>query len=324
MRTIKDLQSLFENYLIDEKITGYPNELYEPIRYMLSIGGKRLRPLLVLMAYEMFRNDAVNALPQAMAIEIFHNFTLVHDDIMDNAPLRRNEQTVFKKYNQNIAILSGDVMLVYAYNYLIKNQEKNIVDLIAIFNKTAIEVCEGQQLDLNFENNNEVTIEEYINMIELKTAVLLGAALKIGAINANSNDEDKEHLYQFGKLIGTSFQLLDDILDAFGDAEKFGKKVGGDIIQNKKTILFLEAIKNGSDTHVKDLQTWMKTTHKPEVEKIEAVKKIFKESGAEFTSRALVKYYHDNAMKHLDAVSVPANQKDILYGFSEMLLKRAI
>ena len=236
MRTIKDLQSLFENYLIDEKITGYPNELYEPIGYMLSIGGKRLRPLLVLMAYEMFRNDAVNALPQAMAIEIFHNFTLVHDDIMDNAPLRRNEQTVFKKYNQNIAILSGDVMLVYAYNYLIKNQEKNIVDLIAIFNKTAIEVCEGQQLDLNFENNNEVTIEEYINMIELKTAVLLGAALKIGAINANSNDEDKEHLYQFGKLIGTSFQLLDDILDAFGDAEKFGKKVGGDIIQNKKNV----------------------------------------------------------------------------------------
>ena len=243
MRSLSQLQELFQKYISDNQFSDTPTELYDPVNYILSLGGKRLRPILLLMAYNLFKTDVEKALPAAFSVEVFHNFSLMHDDIMDKAPLRRGKPAVHIKYNESTGILSGDVMLIYAFKYLMKLEDQNsLLEIIKLFNQIAIDVCEGQQFDMNFENRTEVTIDEYINMIGLKTAALLAGAMKMGALIAGASDKDAQLLYDFGKNVGIAFQLQDDILDTFGDPEKFGKKVGGDIAQNKKTYLALRAM----------------------------------------------------------------------------------
>lgn len=320
MHSISQLSQLFEEYVQQQKFQRKPVQLYEPVEYILSLKGKRLRPLLVLMAAELFGKDVHSCLPQAFAIELFHNFSLIHDDIMDQAPIRRGKETVHQKYNNNTAILSGDVMLVWAYEYLAMNQTEKLTQLLRLFNQTAMEVCEGQQIDLLFEDKMP-NIEEYIEMITLKTAVLLGASLQMGAILAGVNDEDKKHIYEFGRKTGIAFQLLDDILDTFGTTENFGKKIGGDIIHNKKTILLLNALKMANADQREALNTWLQTRDKDE-EKIKAVTQLIKETGAEEESRRMMQKFHHEALQHLDTINTHTSNKQELLKFSELLLTR--
>jgi len=242
MRTISDYQDLISKHFESLNYQKEPSNLYEPIRYILSLGGKRLRPVLTLMATEVFDVDCQKALAAATAVEVFHNFSLIHDDIMDDAPLRRGNETVHEKWNINTGILSGDAMLILAYQYFEAYEPKIFQELAKLFSKTALEVCEGQQYDVDFETRDDVTIPEYLKMIEFKTAVLVGAAMKMGAIVAETTEENKKLIYDFGLNLGLAFQLQDDYLDAFGNPETFGKQVGGDIIENKKTYLYLKAM----------------------------------------------------------------------------------
>src|SRR6187402_1620075 len=242
MHAIHQYQEFFITYLENQKINKEPKNLYEPIDYILSLGGKRMRPVLTLMTSEIFGTDYKEALPAAMAVEVFHNFSLVHDDIMDDAPLRRGHETVHEKWNINTGILSGDAMLILAYQYFEKYEPIIFRDLAKLFSKTALEVCEGQQWDVDFETRKDVTIPEYLKMIQYKTAVLVAAAMKMGAIIAKTSEQEANLIYDFGLHLGLAFQLQDDYLDAFGDPETFGKQVGGDIIENKKTYLYLKAM----------------------------------------------------------------------------------
>lgn len=251
MLNLKEYTSLFEEELNQFNLPETPAQLYDPLRYFLKIGGKRIRPILTLLATEMFETDKSKALPQALAIELFHNFSLIHDDIMDQAPLRRNQGTIHEKWNPNIAILTGDVLMIKAYQQLGKIKHEYLPEAFEIFNKTAIEVCEGQQMDMDFEGRNDVTIHEYIEMIRLKTAVLLGTALNLGAIVAGASDKDKAALQVFGENIGIAFQIQDDILDLYADPLKFGKQVGGDVIANKKTLLHLTAVTKANREQLK-------------------------------------------------------------------------
>jgi len=272
------IQTLFDDYLSQHFFQQAPSELYEPVNYILQLGGKRLRPALLLMSTQLFDTDIQKALPAAYAVEIFHNFSLVHDDIMDEAPLRRGKPTVHHQYNINTGILSGDVMLIYAYEYLLKTENPSIIkDIVQIFNRFAIEVCEGQQLDMNFEQQSDVTIAQYIKMIELKTAALIGGALELGALIGGASREDAAHLAAFGRNAGIAFQLQDDLLDTFGDPEKVGKKPGGDIVQNKKTYLIIKALEIADPTTRAELLQWMTmpTTHN--AEKIQRVTSILKD-----------------------------------------------
>lgn len=320
VHSISQLSQLFEEYVQQQQFQRKPVQLYEPVEYILNLKGKRLRPLLVLMAAELFGKDVRLCLPQAFAIELFHNFSLIHDDIMDQAPIRRGKETVHKKFNQNTAILSGDVMLVWAYEYLAMNQTEKLPQLLRLFNQTAMEVCEGQQIDLLFEDTMP-NIEEYIEMITLKTAVLLGAALQMGAILAGADNQDTKHIYEFGRKTGIAFQLLDDILDTFGTTENFGKKIGGDIIQNKKTILLLNALKMANADQREALNTWLQTRDKDE-EKIKAVTQLIKETGAEEESRRMMQKFHHEALQHLDTINTHTGNKQELLKFSELLLTR--
>ena len=242
MKKLEDLQSIISEAVQKLDFPGYPAKLYEPISYILSLGGKRMRPALLLMACELFGGDVNKAISPALAIEVFHNFTLMHDDIMDNAPLRRGKTTVHERWNKNVAILSGDVMLIEGYKLMMQVEDRLLRPILDIFNTTAVGVCEGQQLDMEFETRDVVDINEYINMIRLKTAVVLGGALKIGALIGGAPAKDADLLSQFGVQLGVAFQLQDDILDVYGDPEKFGKQVGGDIISNKKTFLLIKAL----------------------------------------------------------------------------------
>jgi geranylgeranyl diphosphate synthase, type II len=241
MQSVINLQTQFENYLLSQAWPTEPDNLYAPCKHILQIGGKRIRPVALLMAYELFTEIDEPAFNAATAVELFHNFTLIHDDIMDNSPIRRGQPTVHNKWNNNIAILSGDVMNIYAYEYINKLPKDHLQDVLKVFNTTAIEVCEGQQMDMDFEQRSDVRLEEYIQMITLKTSVLLAAAFKIGAILGGATMGTAQMLYDFGKNVGISFQLKDDYLDAFGDSQKTGKQVGGDILANKKTCLYLHA-----------------------------------------------------------------------------------
>jgi geranylgeranyl diphosphate synthase type II len=301
-----------------------PKELYEPMQYILSLGGKRMRPMLVYMGNNLFGGNIIDAHPAALAIEIFHNFSLVHDDIMDNAPLRRGQATVHKKWNNNIAILSGDALLVKAYEELTKAKAEHIKPLIQLFNKTAIEVCEGQQLDMNFENKLEVTTNEYLHMITLKTAVLLGAALQMGAITANTSEENANHLYEFGKNIGVAFQLQDDILDVFGDPEKFGKQIGGDIINNKKTWLLIEALNQSSGEEKEKLIFWLSQTEFNYSEKIEAIKAVYAALNIRQQAEVEMNRYYQLALKHLSEISADEYKKQELKSFAQALMNREI
>jgi geranylgeranyl diphosphate synthase, type II len=325
MHSLPDYQLIFQKYLDKNTFTQSPVELYEPVNYILSLGGKRLRPLLVLMGCELFDSRLQKALPAAFAVEVFHNFTLLHDDIMDAAPLRRGKPTVHHKYGINTGILSGDVMLIVAYQYLTHiKPEKKVVKLLRIFNKMAQEVCDGQQLDMNFENRNDVTIPEYIRMIELKTSVLVAAAFQMGALIGGATDAEAEHLYEFGRNVGIAFQIQDDILDTFGDPEKFGKKVGGDIVQNKKTYLVLKSYEIGNAAQKADLEKLMHTPTTNEVEKITAVKNIFQAVNIRAEAEKVMSKYLHSAFTHIDATPLSIEKKNYLKTWAEELMERQV
>jgi geranylgeranyl diphosphate synthase type II len=295
--------------------------LAEPIRYLLSIGGKRIRPVLTLLGHELFRENPEEVISQALAVEVFHNFTLMHDDIMDNAPLRRGKQTVHEKWNINAAVLSGDGMMILSYDLLLKNQEDKFVELFQCFNQTAWEVCVGQQMDMDFEKREDVSLDEYLEMIRLKTAVLLGCALRLGAIAASASKEDQEHLRLFGEHLGLSFQLRDDYLDAYGDPEKFGKQVGGDILSDKKTYLYLHTANHDDASIPAELKALHGTKEDPSA-KITATLHLFSKSKADQVTLAKSEAYYNSALNHLSAISVSDDKKMTLHNLASFLLER--
>ncbi|WP_242926292.1 polyprenyl synthetase family protein [Pontibacter vulgaris] len=300
-----------------------PAELYEPIRYIMALGGKRIRPLLVLLAAEMYDDNVENALLPAAAVEVFHNFTLMHDDIMDRAPLRRGKPTVHEKWNANIAILSGDVMLVRAYQLLLQVEQNKLAKVLELFSKTAAEVCEGQQHDMNFEQREQVSIQEYIRMITLKTAVLLGFSLELGAILQGAPDSDAEHLKLFGNNIGIAFQLRDDLLDVYGDKDKFGKQVGGDILSDKKTFLMLTALEKANQEQLQTIISWRNRTGADTAEeKVKAITKVYDELQIRQQTEQQIDLYFKNAIHHLDAVQVTEERKATLRGLALQLMER--
>ena len=319
---MKDLSQIAEIIEAEINNTSYlkdPENLYSPIEYTMEFGGKRIRPILLLISYQLFNDNIERAFSPAKAIEIFHNFTLLHDDIMDKAPLRRGKITVHKKWNNNIAILSGDVMMIHAYQLLAQVESKYLKSILNIFNKAAIEVCEGQQWDMDFESTDDVLLIDYMKMIEFKTAVLLAASLKIGAVLADANDKDQNHLYEFGLNMGIAFQLKDDLLDVFGTSKLFGKKIGGDILANKKTFLYLKALQ------ISDISTKLKLkklyTSKDEYDtKVEKVKNIFLDLNIKKHTLDLMKAYYIKAMKHLDAID--SDKKSPLIDFADKLMQR--
>ena len=326
---IKLLFDFFETELEKfrkENSKNQPLELYVPISYILQLGGKKLRPLLVLMACEMVDGKKEEAIPAALAIEVFHNFTLMHDDIMDNAPIRRGKATVHEQWNNNIAILSGDAMLVKAYQELFKLNPTIQQKVLEIFSKTALEVCEGQQLDMNFETLHNVSIPMYINMIGLKTAVLLGASLQIGALVGGANYEDAQALYDFGKNIGIAFQLQDDILDVYGNEENFGKKKGGDIIANKKTYLILKTLEIADRYSKEELLTWLghPTKKEDEIEKVTAVTKILDFYSIRELAKKEMDFYYQKGLSAIENLPCAQQKKQTLLDFASQLMVREI
>lgn len=299
-----------------------PQKLYEPIAYSLMIGGKRLRPALMLHAASMFENSVEHVLTAAMAIEIFHNFTLLHDDIMDMADVRRGLPTVHNKYNKNVAILSGDAMSILAFKYFASGNDARLTELLPLFTATALEVCEGQQFDMDFENRNNVTVEEYIEMIRLKTAVLIASSLKIGALLANANKEDADLLYEYGINVGLAFQLQDDWLDTFGDPDVFGKKIGGDICANKKTYLLLKASEACDPVMLQQLNHWLLKPDFNREQKIAAITDIYNKTGVSEATRNLMQRYHEKSLIALEKVAIPADQKNTLKAFAGDVMKR--
>jgi geranylgeranyl diphosphate synthase type II len=324
MHDISQYQDFFITYLENQSITKEPQNLYEPIEYILGLGGKRMRPVLTLMTAEVFDTDYKIALPAAMAVEVFHNFSLVHDDIMDDAPLRRGKVTVHEKWNINTGILSGDAMLILAYQYFEQYEPTVFRDLAKLFSKTALEVCEGQQRDVDFEERNNVTIPEYLKMIEYKTAVLVAAAMKMGAIVAKTSEKEADLIYDFGLNLGLAFQLQDDFLDAFGDPETFGKQVGGDIIVNKKTYLYLKALEFSSEEKASELQKLFGLQLENNSEKIETAKAIFNESGASKATQEAIEMYTFKAFETLEKMEINAEKKGILRTFGENLMGRKV
>lgn len=319
MKSISELHALIEKELKEIKIPNSPENLYNPIEYVLSLGGKRMRPTLTLMAHQLFNSEINKSMKAAIAIEIFHNFTLLHDDIMDDAPLRRGMKTVHEVWDKNTAILSGDTMLVQCYDLLLSIEDCHLREVLDVFNKAAREVCEGQQWDMDFETREDVSILEYLRMIEYKTAVLLATSLKIGAINGGATKEESHDIYEFGKNMGIAFQLKDDLLDAFGTPGNFGKQVGGDIISNKKTYLYLKALEVADETQKTELISCFSNDIDTK-RKIETVKNIFSNLDIQSYTTSLMKHYHRKALTHLDAIN--SDNKTPLYSFSELLLDR--
>jgi geranylgeranyl diphosphate synthase, type II len=322
MHTIPQLQQLITDALATKKYGESPVELYEPIEYIMSLGGKRLRPCLLLMACDMFGGDVTHAVQPALAIEVFHNFTLMHDDIMDKAPLRRGKQTVHEKWNANIAILAGDVMMVEANKLIMQVDNSILRPVLDVFNQTAVGVCEGQQIDMNFETLDTVHVNEYINMIRLKTAVLLGGTLKIGSIIGGASETDASLLYNFGVQLGIAFQLQDDILDVYGDPEKFGKQVGGDILSNKKTYLLIKALESAKGETLDQLQYWLSAINYDPNEKVAAVKAIYNQLSIREQAEAEMNKYAEMAMGNFEQINLPDERKSILKEFADALLVR--
>lgn len=322
MHTTEQLQQILYTAIQNLKLPDHPKQLYDPITYIINLGGKRVRPLLVLMATELFGEDANQSVHAAMAIEIFHNFTLVHDDIMDNAPLRRGQATVHEKWSTNVAILSGDVMMVEANKNLAKVNPIFLKDALDTFNATAQGVCEGQQLDMEFEGRDDVSIEEYINMIRLKTAVLLGGALKLGAIIAGASEKDADLIYQFGENIGIAFQLQDDILDVYADPEKFGKQVGGDIIANKKTFLLLKAFELADGETKTSLDTWTASKEFNIQEKIDTVRQVYDTLDIQDIAKESMNNYLNKALAVFAQISVSEERKSNLLTLTDQLMAR--
>lgn len=324
MHSIYQYQEFISDYLQSQYETKEPRNLYEPIHYILKLGGKRMRPVLTLMSAEVFDADYKLALPAALAVEVFHNFSLVHDDIMDEAPLRRGNETVHEKWDTNTAILSGDAMLILAYQYFEKYNTEVFRDLAKLFSKTALEVCEGQQWDVDFETRNDVTIPEYLKMIEYKTAVLVAASMKMGALVAETTTENADLIYDFGLNLGLAFQLQDDFLDCFGNPATFGKQVGGDIIENKKTYLYLKAMEFSSDQEKDQLLHLFSIHPEDNTEKIELVKQIFNKTGASNATQQAIQDYTLKAFDTLQKIGIDNEKKEKLKSFGENLMGRKV
>lgn len=324
VKALSTLQEDFLRYLAARNFNQEPKGLYEPVHYMMGLGGKRLRPVLLLLGYQLFAEEVEEALAPALAIEVFHNFTLVHDDIMDQAPLRRGKDTVHHRYGLNTGILSGDVMLIRAYELLAQTPRREAIpDMLDLFNRVAREVCEGQQRDMDFERRSDVSVDEYLLMIEQKTAVLLAGALQLGVIAAGGPQADGQRLYDFGRYLGLAFQIQDDLLDAFGDPEKVGKKVGGDIAQNKKTLLALKALEMASPEQRESLLYWYGLTDpNREAEKILEVKEIFVQTGVVLAAERLKETYQEKAFQNLEAVQAAEARKAPLKELARLLFDR--
>ncbi|SDT25822.1 geranylgeranyl diphosphate synthase, type II [Mucilaginibacter mallensis] len=322
MNKLSDLQQMISDAVNELTYPEHPGQLYEPISYILSLGGKRMRPALLLMACELFGGDVTKAISPALAIEVFHNFTLMHDDIMDNAPLRRGKTTVHEKWNQNVGILSGDVMLIEGYKLMMQVDNSILRQVLDIFNETAVGVCEGQQIDMEFEQQHDVRIDEYINMIRLKTAVVLGGALRIGALIGGAPAKDAALLSTFGEQLGIAFQLQDDILDVYGDPEKFGKLVGGDIISNKKTYLLIKALELAKGEDAAELSNLINATKFDNTEKVAAVTRIYNSLQIRQYAEEAMQAYADNAFNALEQINLPEDHKQYLHDFADGLLVR--
>lgn len=322
MKTADEILELVNEFLNHLAYERKPASLYEPIKYVLSMGGKRIRPTLMLLAYNLFKEDPEKILMNAIALETYHNYTLLHDDLMDNADMRRGHQTVHKKWDANTAILSGDSMLVLAYERMAQCDNQHLGKVLHLFTETALEIGEGQQYDMEFENRNDVKEEEYIEMIRLKTSVLLACALKIGAILADASEEDADNLYRFGEQIGLAFQLQDDYLDVYGDPKVFGKKIGGDITSNKKTFMLINAFNLANAEQKKELEKWVNAQDFDREEKVAAVTRLYNEIGIDKLAQEKIAYYFENSKKYLDAVKVDADRKEELRNYAQKMMKR--
>ncbi len=322
MNTLKELLEKIETALQSVPYPAKPEGLYEPIEYVLSAGGKRIRPMLTLLAYSLYRDDVERALPAAIGLETYHNHTLLHDDLMDNADMRRGRATVHKKWNDNTAILSGDTMLIMAFRHLLAADCSKQTALLDLATRTMQEICEGQQYDVNFETRTDVKEEEYIEMIRLKTSVLLACAAKAGALVADASDEDADALYAFAEHIGLAFQLQDDFLDVYGDPAIFGKNIGGDILCGKKTFLLINAFNRADESTRKKLFDLLADKNMPSAEKIAAVTAIYDSLDIANVCREAIAKFYETAHRHLDALSVSAEKKELLRHFADSLLNR--
>lgn len=322
MKTADEILKMVNEFLDHLSYDRKPESLYEPIKYVLSMGGKRIRPTLMLLAYNLYKENPEDILMNACALETYHNYTLLHDDLMDNADMRRGHLTVHKKWNDNTAILSGDSMLVLAFQRMMQCDTKHLKDILDLFTVTALEIGEGQQYDMEFETRNDVKEEEYIEMIRLKTSVLLACALKIGAILADASAEDADNLYKFGEQIGLAFQLQDDYLDVYGDSKVFGKEIGGDITSNKKTYMLINAFNKANDAQRKELTRWVSARDFDRNEKVYAVTRLYNEIGIDQLAQDKIAYYFGQSKKFLDAVNVPEEKKEELRKYAQKMMKR--
>ena len=321
MHQIIAYQSIVEEKIQSLRFPDFPKKLYDPLRYFLKLGGKRTRPSLTLLSCSLFGEPGIKAINAALAIELFHNFTLIHDDIMDEAPLRRGKETIHTKWDRDVAILSGDVLFIEAFSLLTKHDAKLLPGLFAVFNQTAKEVCEGQQLDMDFESSNAVTIESYIEMIRLKTSVLLGAALKMGAVVAGEKDpENIQNIYDFGVNIGLAFQMQDDLLDLYTESDKFGKQVGGDILSNKKTYLLLKAYELANPQEKEELD--LQLLNQDGEEKIRTVKVIFDRLNVKAAAEEQKQIFYQKAIVNIQNIKVPDKNKRNLLNLAEQLMSR--
>lgn len=322
MLTATEIQEKVNAYIASLPYERKPKSLYDPIEYVLAAGGKRIRPSFVLMAYNLFHDDVDRILPVATALETYHNYTLLHDDLMDKADMRRGRPTVHKKWDDNTAILSGDTMLVLAYEHLAKCDTKYLKPALDLFTETALEVSEGQQFDMEFETRNDVAEEEYIEMIRLKTSVLLACALKMGAVVAGASDADANALYAFGEKVGLAFQLQDDLLDVYGDPKVFGKAIGGDITSNKKTFMLINAFNRADAETRAELERWTTATEFNPAEKIAAVTEIYNRLGIDKLAEQRIKEYFEQSRLHLDELSVSDDRKAVLREYTERMMNR--
>ena len=324
MLTVEEYRSKFLSYLENFKSPTNPKNLYEPVSYILGLKGKRIRPILTLLTCDIFNDKYDDAFDAALAVEVFHNFSLVHDDIMDEAPLRRGNETVHKKWDLSTAILSGDVMLILAYQLFENYSGDTFISLAKLFSKTAIEVCEGQQMDIDFSKKVDVSADEYLKMIEYKTAVLIGASMKMGAIVAGASEKDQNNIYEFGKNLGLAFQIQDDFLDTYGEEEKFGKKIGGDILENKKTLLFIRAkqLLNTSDSE--NLTKLYSSKFTDDLNKISEVRSLFEKCNIPAIISAEIEDFTKKSFEMLDSIKISAEKKQFLCDFGNSLMKRNI
>jgi geranylgeranyl diphosphate synthase type II len=318
------LAQLINEYLGQAPYSRPPKGLYDPIEYVLSLGGKRIRPVLMMLSYLLYKENPQDILPQAAGIETYHNYTLLHDDLMDRADMRRGQLTVHKKWDDNTAILSGDAMLVLAYQWMAQCDARHLPQVMAVFSQTALEICEGQQWDMEFESRTDVTIPEYIEMIRLKTSVLLAAALKIGALLADAPQADAQRLYDYGVKMGLAFQLQDDLLDVYGDPKVFGKQIGGDICCNKKTFMLITALAQANPAQRAELDRWIAAPEFNREEKVSAVTRIYDELHIRQLCQQQIEAYYAEALRHLEAVEVPADRKEPLVAFARKLMNRNV